>query len=896
MKKGKRREKKQEKKVIPEKQGSNRQASQSSDQTQVVENTEQQASTLIGNIKSEMEQTTGDKVFESEFPSFSAYLKRTYGQTYQYRQRETEPGNNLPGSGLTNKEISVETDKYRNRNDDDKVTTFSKKDKEGPIVNHIIGEEKYNQKEPLLRDHQPIRIECSIVKGTQRESQFDASCDRYRHAEVKSQMTPETYSPRSYESISPRSYKSDQYESLSPRNYKAEHYIDSNLNMDTHYSRQGNRDFSARKEDSVTRHISRDEERSPHTTANSKFSYTNPPYKEKRYRSDDDMNFDSSTFLSRSKESVYETSGLAMSNAESFNKQITKSIPVSHSKALKPSEHEDASPTINLLERGFDSMLDMKTCSSREEPRQHSPSPNRNEEANFSDTSRSRSRSRTKKKTVQSQVKGHKPVHTGHKSSPNIKIRDELPTSKQFTDKELGPSLNMSQRFGDQDSYEAMDMNFQRRNKNSNTDEQKLSDDFYLEDDYSKFGKLDYFDKEQTLHKSSPNIREIEQIYANVEPDSFVNLNNKYRETYPIEFNDQDIGMKRKHSHSKMDEMSEMFHLDKQSFRKFYVQNRVLDLKQEANQRGNYLNSPKYDSYSLEGEIISAQRKNMKSNSVIRNKNTSNKDKDAFLISNQDPLYPENYFSTRKSNSESDPTACTGMSSPAMSFTSSTDYCRSDSGTIQNSPLVHGSPTRISVGTQMQDFKDLKIDPQNPPKSRVRHKTLAYGVSGQDLNQVKHEAGNQVTDEDLQNREYFIEEDQRRPSIKQEQMLNDDLESEYRKLAVVNDDLLKIWEQAQAENTRLRLELSDVKNENETLKHQLGSAAKQVSQINAMTDAEKREKQIVVKKLAEMEEELKLLALSENLTDQTLDQLKSDNARLREENDALMQAMASKQK
>ena len=37
---------------------------------------------------------------------------------------------------------------------------------------------------------------------------------------------------------------------------------------------------------------------------------------------------------------------------------------------------------------------------------------------------------------------------------------------------------------------------------------------------------------------------------------------------------------------------------------------------------------------------------------------------------------------------------------------------------------------------------------------------------------------------------------------------------------------------------------------------------------NAVTDQEKREKKIVVKKLAEMEEELKLLALSENLTDQ----------------------------
>ena len=46
-------------------------------------------------------------------------------------------------------------------------------------------------------------------------------------------------------------------------------------------------------------------------------------------------------------------------------------------------------------------------------------------------------------------------------------------------------------------------------------------------------------------------------------------------------------------------------------------------------------------------------------------------------------------------------------------------------------------------------------------------------------------------------------------------------------LTVINDDLLKLWEQTQAENTRLRLELSGVKNENETLKHQLGSAAQQ---------------------------------------------------------------------
>jgi len=119
---------------------------------------------------------------------------------------------------------------------------------------------------------------------------------------------------------------------------------------------------------------------------------------------------------------------------------------------------------------------------------------------------------------------------------------------------------------------------------------------------------------------------------------------------------------------------------------------------------------------------------------------------------------------------------------------------------------------------------------------------------------------------------------------------------DYKKLALVNDDLLKMWEESQAENTRLRLELSGVKSDLETARYQLETAAKQVTKNNAVTDQEKREKQIVVKKLAEMEEELKLLALSENLTDQTLDQLKNDNARLRDENGALLRVIAKMSK
>merc|ERR1719510_907605 len=116
--------------------------------------------------------------------------------------------------------------------------------------------------------------------------------------------------------------------------------------------------------------------------------------------------------------------------------------------------------------------------------------------------------------------------------------------------------------------------------------------------------------------------------------------------------------------------------------------------------------------------------------------------------------------------------------------------------------------------------------------------------------------------------------------------LNGDVD--YKKLAMVNDDLLKMWEESQAENTRLRMEMSQVKSDLESTKYQLQQTSRVVSSRSALSDTEKREKKIVEKKLMEMEEELKLLALSENLTDQTLSQLKSDNQRLRDENQALV--------
>jgi protein phosphatase 1 regulatory subunit 12A len=93
-------------------------------------------------------------------------------------------------------------------------------------------------------------------------------------------------------------------------------------------------------------------------------------------------------------------------------------------------------------------------------------------------------------------------------------------------------------------------------------------------------------------------------------------------------------------------------------------------------------------------------------------------------------------------------------------------------------------------------------------------------------------------------------------------------------------DYKKLWEESQGENARLRHDMNTIKEDLSSTRHQL-DAAIQASTKNAVSDAEKREKKLLEKKLAEMEEELK-----------TLEQLKSDNQRLRDENGALIRVIS----
>ncbi|KAF6200970.1 hypothetical protein GE061_005417 [Apolygus lucorum] len=90
-------------------------------------------------------------------------------------------------------------------------------------------------------------------------------------------------------------------------------------------------------------------------------------------------------------------------------------------------------------------------------------------------------------------------------------------------------------------------------------------------------------------------------------------------------------------------------------------------------------------------------------------------------------------------------------------------------------------------------------------------------------------------------------------------------------------DYKKLWEESQAENAVIREKLRCTENELfDARRSERGS-----SQVRSgMTDAEKREKRAMERKLSEMEEELK-----------QLEQLKCDNQRLKDENGALIRVI-----
>ncbi|XP_022240507.1 protein phosphatase 1 regulatory subunit 12B-like isoform X2 [Limulus polyphemus] len=94
-------------------------------------------------------------------------------------------------------------------------------------------------------------------------------------------------------------------------------------------------------------------------------------------------------------------------------------------------------------------------------------------------------------------------------------------------------------------------------------------------------------------------------------------------------------------------------------------------------------------------------------------------------------------------------------------------------------------------------------------------------------------------------------------------------------------DYKKICETLKAENERLKEKLKKTEDDLVSTKRQLDKTLLQNHTRNSLSDAEKREKRTLERKLAEMEEELK-----------QLEHVKADNLRLREENGALVRVIS----
>ena len=82
----------------------------------------------------------------------------------------------------------------------------------------------------------------------------------------------------------------------------------------------------------------------------------------------------------------------------------------------------------------------------------------------------------------------------------------------------------------------------------------------------------------------SPSLSEIEDIYRGVDQENIGSLNKKYIERYPMDLNDEDISVMKKFIHHKKEDLpSELLYMDVETFKKLYVQNRVMELKRKQN-------------------------------------------------------------------------------------------------------------------------------------------------------------------------------------------------------------------------------------------------------------------------------------------------------------------------
>ena len=171
----------------------------------------------------------------------------------------------------------------------------------------------------------------------------------------------------------------------------------------------------------------------------------------------------------------------------------------------------------------------------------------------------------------------------------------------------------------------------------------------------------------------SPSLSEIEGIYKGSEPDNFGNMNKKYIERYPMDLNDEDISVMKKFIHHKKDELpSEMFYMDVETFKKLYVQNRVMEMKREASRSRRS---------SVSSNVNEPEQQDKMTSSNVPLDNT---------LAQESPWLGDKDHGYNQ------------QSKNATSKTSSSPRHYQPSSNIGHTPIEYGSPKKKSVAVQMQ--------------------------------------------------------------------------------------------------------------------------------------------------------------------------------------------------
>lgn len=117
-------------------------------------------------------------------------------------------------------------------------------------------------------------------------------------------------------------------------------------------------------------------------------------------------------------------------------------------------------------------------------------------------------------------------------------------------------------------------------------------------------------------------------------------------------------------------------------------------------------------------------------------------------------------------------------------------------------------------------------------------------------------------------------------------------DAECKQLAQVNQRLYRLWQENKAANAKLETELASMKQDLEKTQRRLVTYNQKAALSTVDYEDYVRNDSEIKEKIVCLKKDLKILKMSEQLTDKTLNQLRDDNERLRKENKGLVKVVS----